>query len=49
MSQITKEELEKKLENLSPEEKLEFLKNTNQAIGEINTAMEDYLKVANKE
>ena len=49
MNQLSKEELEKALENMSPEEKLEFLKNTNEAVESINGAMKDYLKVASKE
>ena len=41
-----KEELEKALENLAPEEKLEFLKNLNKMIEEINGAVGEYLEKA---
>ncbi len=44
MEQLSKEELEKRMENLTPKEKLDFLKNINKLVGEMNEAIEDYME-----
>ncbi len=44
MNTLSKEELEKELEKLSPEEKLEFLRHTNKAIKEMNEAMGEFIQ-----
>lgn len=46
MQQISKEDLEKKMENLTEDEKIELLKNTNEMVKEMNGVIEEYLKNA---
>lgn len=46
MNQLTKEELQKELEKLSPDEQLEFLKTMNNAVEEINGSMEKFIQKA---
>lgn len=48
MQQLSKEELEKQMKSLSPEEKLEYLRNLNKMVSEMNEAVEEYLETAEK-